>query len=101
MSMVINTNNGSENAIRLLDKTSRSQAISMDRLTSGLRLNSSKDDAAGLSVVTNMNAQSKGLNMAVRNANDGIAMLQTMDGAIEEGAARVTPPAARSVPRVL
>jgi len=84
MSMVINTNNGSENAIRLLDKTSRSQAISMDRLTSGLRLNSSKDDAAGLSVVTNMNAQSKGLNMAVRNANDGIAMLQTMDGAIEE-----------------
>jgi len=84
MGMVINTNIGSENAIRLLDKTSRSQAISMDRLTSGLRINGAKDDAAGLSVVTNMTTQSKGLNMAVRNANDGIAMLQTMDGAMEE-----------------
>lgn len=84
MGMVINTNIGSENAIRLLDKTSRSQAISMDRLTSGLRINGASDDAAGLSVVTNMNTQSKGLNMAVRNANDGIAMLQTMDGAMEE-----------------
>ncbi len=84
MGMVINTNIGSENAIRLLDKTSRSQAISMDRLTSGLRINGSSDDAAGLSVVTNMNSQSRGLNMAVRNANDGIAMLQTMDGAMEE-----------------
>ncbi len=84
MAMVINTNIGSENAIRLLDKTSRSQAISMDRLTSGIRLNSSKDDAAGLSVVTNMNAQTRGLNMAVRNANDGIAMIQVMDGAVEE-----------------
>jgi len=84
MSMVINTNIGSENAIRLLDKTSRSQAISMERLTSGIRLNSSKDDAAGLSVVTNMNSQIRGLNMAVRNANDGLSMLQVMDGAIEE-----------------
>jgi flagellin len=84
MAMVINTNIGSENAIRLLDKTSRSQSISMDRLTSGIRINSSKDDAAGLSVVTNMNAQTRGLNMAVRNANDGLAMLQVMDGAIEE-----------------
>ena len=84
MAMVINTNIGSENAIRLLDKTSRSQAISMDRLTSGIRLNSSKDDAAGLSVVTNMNAQTRGLDMAVRNANDGIAMIQVMDGAVEE-----------------
>ena len=84
MSMVINTNIGSENAIRLLDKTSRSQAISMDRLTSGLRINSSKDDAAGLSVVTNMNSQIRGLNMAVRNANDGLSMVQVMDGAMEE-----------------
>lgn len=84
MGMVINTNIGSENAIRLLDKTSRSQAISMDRLTSGLRINGASDDAAGLSVVTNMTVQSRGLNMSVRNANDGIAMLQTMDGAMEE-----------------
>ena len=84
MAMVINTNIGSENAIRLLDKTSRSQAISMDRLTSGIRLNSSKDDAAGLSVVTNMTSQIRGLNMAVRNANDGLSMLQVMDGAMEE-----------------
>ena len=84
MGMVINTNIGSENAIRLLDKTSRSQAISMERLTSGARINGSKDDAAGLSIVTNMNSQVKGLGMAVRNANDGIAMIQTMDGAVEE-----------------
>lgn len=84
MAMVINTNNGSNNAVRLLDKTSRSQDVSMERLTSGLRINSSKDDAAGLSVSTNMTTQIRGLDMAVRNANDGMSLVQTLDAATEE-----------------
>jgi flagellin len=84
MAMVINTNMGSANAVRLLDKTARSQSVTMERLTSGLRINSSKDDAAGMSVVTNMTTQIRGLDMAIRNANDGLSMVQTMDGAIEE-----------------
>ena len=84
MAMVINTNTSSNNAVRLLDKTQRSQDITMERLTSGLRINSSKDDAAGLSVVTNMTTQIRGLDMALRNANDGLSMVQTMDAALEE-----------------
>lgn len=84
MAMVINTNNSSNNAVRLLDKTQRSQDITMQRLTSGLRINSSKDDAAGLSVVTNMTTQIRGLDMAVRNANDGLSLVQTLDAATEE-----------------
>lgn len=84
MAMVINTNNSSNNAVRLLDKTQRSQDITMERLTSGLRINSSKDDAAGLSVVTNMTTQIRGLDMALRNTNDGLSMVQTMDAALEE-----------------
>ncbi|MCI4411132.1 MAG: flagellin FliC [Thiotrichales bacterium] len=84
MSMVINTNTSSNNAIRLLDKSSRSQETSMQRLTSGLRINSGKDDAAGLSVATGMTTQINGLTMATRNANDGMSMLQTMNGAMEE-----------------
>lgn len=82
MSMVINTNVSSENAIRLLDKASRSQTTSMERLTSGLRINHSKDDAAGQSVVTNMTSQSRGLVMSVQNANDGVNMIQSADGAL-------------------
>jgi flagellin len=84
MGMVINTNLGAENAVRLLDKSGRSQSISMERLTSGLRINTAKDDAAGMSVVTNMTSQIRGLDVAVRNANDGMSMLQTMDGAVNE-----------------
>lgn len=84
MAMVINTNNSSNNAVRLLDKTQRSQDVTMERLTSGLRINSSKDDAAGLSVVTNMTTQIRGLDMAIRNTNDGLSMVQTMDAAVEE-----------------
>ena len=84
MSTVINTNMGSLNAVRLLDQSSRSQATTMERLTSGIRLNSSKDDAAGLAVTTGMTSQIRGLDMAVRNTNDGIALTQTMDGASEE-----------------
>ena len=79
MAMVVNTNTGANNAVRLLDITSRSQQVTMDRLTSGSRINSSKDDAAGLSIATKMTSQIKGTEMAVRNANDGMNMIQTMD----------------------
>ena len=84
MAMVINTNMGSLNAIRLLDKTSRSQATTMERLTSGLRINHSKDDAAGQSIVTGMTSQIRGTDMAIRNTNDGMSLIQTMDGASDE-----------------
>jgi len=84
MAMVINTNIGSENAIRLLDKSGRSQGTSMERLTSGQRINHAKDDAAGLAIVTGMTSQIRGTDMAIRNTNDGMALIQTMDGASEE-----------------
>ncbi|WFE67938.1 flagellin [Thiomicrospira sp. R3] len=84
MSMVINTNMGAMNAQRILDGTSREQNTSMERLTSGLRINKAADDAAGLAVVTGMKTQSIGTQQAVRNANDSIGMLQTVDGASEE-----------------
>ncbi len=84
MAMVINTNIGSLNATRQLDSSSRDLSVSMERLTSGLRINSAADDAAGLAVATNMTTQVMGTDMAVRNANDGISMAQTIDGASEE-----------------
>jgi len=84
MSMVINTNVSSLNATRQLDVSSREQSVSMERLTSGLRINSAADDAAGLAVATGMTSQIMGTDMAVRNANDGISMAQTIDGAAEE-----------------
>ncbi|VAW49916.1 Flagellin protein FlaA [hydrothermal vent metagenome] len=84
MAMVINTNVGSLNATRQLEGSGRDLATSMERLTSGLRINSAADDAAGLAVATNMTTQIMGTDMAVRNANDGISMAQTIDGASEE-----------------
>lgn len=84
MAMVINTNMASINAVRILDGTTREQTTSMERLTSGLRINKAADDAAGLAVVTGMTTQIKGTDMAIRNANDSIGMLQTLDGASEE-----------------
>jgi flagellin len=84
MAMTINTNIGAENAVRLMDKTSRSQATSMERLTSGQRINSAKDDSSGLSVATNMNVQSRGLGIAMNNANDSVNMIQTADGALND-----------------
>jgi flagellin len=82
--MVINTNMGAMNANRILDQNSRDQAVTMERLTTGLRVNRSADDAAGLAVVTTMKTQSIGTVMAVRNANDGMSMIQTVEGATEE-----------------
>jgi flagellin len=84
MAMVINTNMGSLNAQRQLDVSGRQQSDSMERLTSGLRINKAADDAAGLAVVTAMTVQIRGTDMAIRNANDGIGMIQTLDGASEE-----------------
>lgn len=84
MAMVINTNIASLNATRLLDVSSRDQSVSMERLTSGLRINSAADDAAGLAVATKMTTQIMGTDMAIRNTNDGISMTQTIDGAAEE-----------------
>jgi flagellin len=82
--MVINTNIASLNATRQLEASSKDQAVSMERLTSGLRINSAADDAAGLAVATSMTTQIMGTDQAVRNANDGISMAQTIDGAAEE-----------------
>ena len=84
MAMVINTNMGAINANRVLDATTREQSVAMERLTSGLRINKAADDAAGLAVATGMTTQVMGTDQAVRNANDGISLIQTVDGATEE-----------------
>ncbi len=78
----INTNVMSLNAQRNLSASSGSLATSMQRLSSGLRVNSAKDDAAGLAIAERMNAQVKGMKVAIRNANDGISLAQTAEGAL-------------------
>ncbi|MBL0943278.1 MAG: flagellin FliC [Hydrogenophaga sp.] len=78
----INTNVMSLNAQRNLATNQSSLATSMQRLSSGLRVNSAKDDAAGLSIATRMSAQERGMNVAIRNANDAISFSQTADGAL-------------------
>ncbi|WP_308441643.1 flagellin [Methylomonas sp. LW13] len=77
--MVINTNVNSLNSQRFLNKTNDSLATSMERLSSGLRINSAKDDAAGLAISDKMTSQIRGMTVAVRNANDGISMAQTAE----------------------
>ena len=84
MSLTVNTNIASLNAQRSLVGTNRSLLISLQRLSTGLRINSAKDDAAGLAISDKMTAQIRGLNQAVRNANDGISMSQTTEGALQE-----------------
>ncbi|WP_025563173.1 flagellin [Psychromonas sp. SP041] len=84
MASVVNTNVMSLNAQRQLGKTQMASNEAMERLSSGLRINSAKDDAAGLAISTNMNSQITGLNQAVRNSNDGISMAQTAEGAMDE-----------------
>ncbi len=79
---VINTNISSLNAQRNLGTSQSSLATSMQRLSSGLRINSAKDDAAGLSIATKMDSQIRGMSQAVRNANDGISLAQTADGGL-------------------
>ena len=82
MPAIINTNIGSLNAQRNLSASQSSLATSMQRLSSGLRVNSAKDDAAGLAIAERMNAQVRGMNVAIRNANDGISLAQTAEGAL-------------------
>ena len=81
---VINTNVSALNAQSALTVNSRNMGVVMQQLSTGSRINSAKDDAAGLAIGQNMTSQIRGLNQAVRNANDGISMLQTADGALVE-----------------
>ncbi|MBT9491568.1 MAG: flagellin FliC [Paucibacter sp.] len=82
MPAIINSNVPSLNAQRNVATSQNSLAVSMQRLSSGLRVNSAKDDAAGLAIAERMTAQVRGMNVAVRNANDGISLAQTAEGAL-------------------
>jgi flagellin len=82
MPQTINTNIASLNAQRNLNTSQTSLATSMQRLSSGLRVNSAKDDAAGMAIAERMNTQVRGMNVAIRNANDAISLAQTAEGAI-------------------
>ena len=84
MPQVINTNVSSLTAQRNLNRSQGSLATSLQRLSSGLRINSAKDDAAGLAISSRLTSQITGLNVAVRNANDGISLAQTAEGALDE-----------------
>ena len=84
MSLYINTNQSSLNAQRKLSSTSNALSTSFERLSSGLRINGAKDDAAGLSITTRLTAQINGLNQAVRNSGDGVSLAQTAEGALNE-----------------
>jgi flagellin len=79
MGMTINTNLASLNAQRNAATNDSSLATSLQRLSSGLRVNSAKDDAAGLAIASRMDSQARGMNVAVRNANDGISLVQTAE----------------------
>lgn len=84
MALTINTNVASLNAQRNLSTTQLSLSKSMERLSSGLRINRAGDDAAGLAISQNMQANIRSMNQAVRNANDGISLTQTAEGALNE-----------------
>ncbi|QCU73526.1 flagellin [Pseudoalteromonas distincta] len=84
MALTVNTNVSSLNAQRNLTKSGEGLATSMERLSSGMRINSAKDDAAGLQISNRLTSQINGLAVAQRNANDGISMAQTAEGAMQE-----------------
>ena len=84
MAQTINTNIASLTAQRNLATSQKEAATAMERLSSGLRINSAKDDAAGLAIASRLTSQINGLNQAVRNANDGISALQVAEGALQE-----------------
>ena len=84
MPQTINTNIASLNAQRNLNASQSSLTTAMQRLSSGMRVNSAKDDAAGLAIAERMNAQVRGMNVAIRNANDGISLAQTAEGALSK-----------------
>ena len=89
MALTVNTNIASLNAQRNLASSQSSLQISLQRLSSGLRVNSAKDDAAGLSVIENLTADVRGVNQATRNAQDGISLGQTAEGALGQITANV------------
>ena len=84
MALTVNTNIASLTAQRNLSGSQNMLSTSLERLSSGLRINSAKDDAAGLSISSRFEAQIRGLNQGVRNANDGISLAQTAEGALSE-----------------
>lgn len=84
MAQIINTNLMSLNAQRNLSTTQSALATSVQRLSTGLRVNSAKDDAAGLAIAERMNTQVRGMNVAIRNANDAISLAQTAEGALSK-----------------
>ena len=84
MPQVINTNVMSLNAQRNLSTSGGALATALQRLSSGLRINSAKDDAAGLAIAERFTTQIRGMNQAARNANDGISLAQTAEGALAE-----------------
>ncbi len=84
MPQTINTNIASLNAQRNLNSSQSALTTAMQRLSSGMRVNSAKDDAAGLAIAERMNAQVRGMNVAIRNANDGISLAQTAEGALSK-----------------
>ncbi|MGR5131452.1 flagellin [Vibrio alfacsensis] len=84
MAINVNTNVSAMTAQRYLNQASEGQQKSMERLSSGYKINSAKDDAAGLQISNRLNAQSRGLDMAVKNANDGISIAQVAEGAMNE-----------------
>jgi flagellin len=84
MSLVVNTNVQSLNAQRNLARNTAMLGKALERLSSGLRINGASDDAAGLAIATRLGAQVRGLNQAIRNANDGAALIQTAEGALGE-----------------
>ena len=84
MAQIINTNIMSLNAQRNLSATQSALATSVQRLSTGLRVNSAKDDAAGLAIAERMNTQVRGMNVAIRNANDAISLSQTAEGALSK-----------------
>ena len=84
MAVNVNTNVSAMTAQRYLNSASNAQQSSMERLSSGFKINSAKDDAAGLQISNRLNVQSRGLDVAVRNANDGVSIAQTAEGAMNE-----------------
>ena len=84
MALSINTNMASLNATSKLAKATNSLGKTFERLSTGLRVNGAKDDAAGLAISTRMTAQIRGMNMAVRNSNDAVSLVQVAEGALDE-----------------
>ena len=84
MPQIVNTNIASLNAQRNLNRSQNSINVALQRLSTGLRINSAKDDAAGLAISERMTTQIRGINQAIRNANDGVSLAQTAEGALSE-----------------